>query len=394
MNQTLRDAFARELDQAGRFDVDVEALVERGETRLRHRRLGALMGCVAAVALVLAVVAGVTAGHSVDRGDGPVDLPPHPAPTRTSARQIVYSDVRFTSKGVIGDGVHYGNHLVNTGNPFVHLDVTDDGFLYTARNAAVWFSSGGTPVQVGAHLCAADSNGEFSNFDNRSVITSNSGSLAAWFDCAQPDRPVLVVFDTDLGREVFRDSLEVCRGACELVDLTDRDLYLDRAVFAAGYPRPEYRFDLSSHRVRPTTRQEYADDLADSPRGLVVGDTWKSGNPTNGFNGAGQYFAVSGSRLVPLETHGRMTKAFDTATRHALHLHLPAGYPRGVKGGPFNAFPAVAISEWLDDDTLVIAAHDLLTCRISTGRCVVAAPWPHPNHPEMHRLLPGKPLPG
>lgn len=38
MNQTLRDAFARQIHDAGRVDVDIEALIDRGETRLPRAR--------------------------------------------------------------------------------------------------------------------------------------------------------------------------------------------------------------------------------------------------------------------------------------------------------------------------------------------------------------------
>ena len=91
MNQTLHDAFAHGLDDAGRLDVDVEALVDRGETRLRHRRLSTLLGSIAAVILVAAAIAGVTAGHPEGRGGGPVNRPDNnPAPSST--RSLVSGD--------------------------------------------------------------------------------------------------------------------------------------------------------------------------------------------------------------------------------------------------------------------------------------------------------------
>jgi hypothetical protein len=185
MNQTLHDAFARQLDEAGRFDVDIQALVDRGETRLRRRRRTAVLGAAAAVVLLLAAIAGVTGSHLVGRGDGPVDHPPTPVPTPSSARQLVYSDVRFhPGRGpdsLSGDSIHVGGRVVDTGSGFIKMDVTDDGVVYTTggyfEDGRVWFTDGGTPVQIGWHACV-EAHGW-----PRTVVTGNSGSLAAWFDC-------------------------------------------------------------------------------------------------------------------------------------------------------------------------------------------------------------------
>jgi hypothetical protein len=98
--------------------------------------------------------------RSADQKPGPIDHPPtNPHQTQTTARPIVYSDHKI---GIPGDTVHFGDRVVETGNDEVHLDVTDDGFLYTDRGG-VWFSDGGTPEQVGSQLCAGLPTGELSN---------------------------------------------------------------------------------------------------------------------------------------------------------------------------------------------------------------------------------------
>lgn len=393
MSPTLRDAFSRGFEDAGRVDVDIAALVKRGETRLRRRRTAAVLGSMAVVVLVVAAVAGVTAGHRDGRGDGPV-RPPSPAPTPSSTRQIVYSDVQWTRHGVIGDVVHYGGRRVTlrgVATADTHLDVTDDGFLYTGNDASVWFSDGATPVEVGSHLCGADQHGEFSHFATGAVVTANSGPWAAWVDCTQPARPALVVFDTASGREAVRRAVDFCRNLCGPTALTERYVYLGRDPYTAGRGSG-YRLDLSSHRLQPWTGRMLIKDIAHSPRGLVIGDTWSSGTVTSG---ALQRFAVVGSRLVPLDARDRLTTAFDTATGRAVHLHLPAGYPRGTRTGSSGDFPSVLMFEWLDDDTVALSGQDILTCRLSTGDCVVAVPWPESRNPRTtHRILPAYPLPG
>lgn len=387
MNQTLRDAFARELDAAGRIDVDVAALVDRGETRLRHRRLVALAGGVAAV--IVAATVGVLVGQSANRGDGPVNHPPHPAPTR----KIVYAEHK---EGIVpGHTVHFGDRVVETGDNHLHLDVTDDGFLYTdhTRQGGVWFSDGDVPVRVDTHVCGASPNS--ANFLTGAVMTANSGSTAAWFDCTHPAHPTLVVFDTSslhvVARQPLPPWLPCARYACGLVDVTSDAVYLDWR----GGPGPDYRLDVRANRLRASTQQQYLEDLRNRPRGLVLGEDWQSGTPINrdGRLAAGDAaldFAAAGQRLVPVLSedtdHHHATSAFNTATQRVLHLRLPAGYHE--TNASFRLF------EWLDDDTVALiggGGADILTCQLSTGRCVLAVPGPPAG---TVRLVPTFPLPG
>ena len=393
---TLHDAFERHAREAGTPDLDIEKLVGLGEHRLRRRRLAAVLGAASTMAVVIALAIAASVSGPVKRGDGPVDRP------TTPVRRIVYSDLLRTDTrtGRTGGTVLLGNQVVDTGNGFVHLDVTDDGFLYTSRGG-VWFSDGGTPERVGSHLCSALPNGEFGHFAHRAVMAANSGSTAAWFDCTQPTRPTLVVFDTASRRGVARRPVAMSVESCELVDVTSERVYFDRGVYT-GYPRPEYRFDVSDNRLRASTEQEYAEDLRSHPRGLVLGDAWKTGTATTGVGqsgpgqglgqGLGQRFAVAGSRLVPVNDHDRVTSAFDTATRRAMRFRLPPGYH--VETSDF-----FHLFEWLDNDTVALvfsggwSAGDILRCQLSTGRCVVAVPAPEgPGHTV--RIVPNFPLPG
>jgi hypothetical protein len=71
---------------------------------------------------------------------------------------------------------------------------------------------------------------------------------------------------------------------------------------------------------------------------------------------------------------GRLTSAYDTATRQPVQFQLPPGYQPG-DGADYGLF------EWLDDDTVALEGdssgrhdQDILTCRLSTGRCELTVP--------------------
>jgi hypothetical protein len=391
----LRDALTQRINQVGPAHPDIEELVGLGEQRLRRRRLTAVAGAGAFVALAIALAIGGTAlNRSADQNPGPIHRPPtNPHQTQTTTptttRQIVYSDHKI---GTPGDTVHFGDRAVETGNDEVHLDVTDDGFLYTDRGG-VWFSDGGTPEQVGSHLCAGLQTGEFGHFANRAVMSANSGSTVAWFDCTHQARPTLVVFDTSSRQEVARRPVAFCKEFCELVDVTDESVYLNRGVYT-GAPLPEYRFDLRANRLRASTPQEYAEDLRSQPRGLILGDDWQIGTPITGVGRSPSEdgpmrFDATGSRLIPVVSvndRDQATSAFDTATRRVLRLRLPPGYHVGTTA-TFRLF------NWLDDDTIALVGGrgDILTCQLSTGRCVLAVPGPDA---DTWRIVPGFPLPG
>jgi hypothetical protein len=385
MNTTLRETLAQRASDAGPPNLNIEDLVGLGEARLRRRRLTAVLGSAAAV---IVLVLGTSLYGPVKHSQEPVNHP-RPSPTEQHGppiRKIVYSESQT---------VHFGDRLVEIGSGFVHMDVTDGGFIYTA-NGNAWFSDGGTPEQIGSHLCSATPNGEFVHYANRGVMSANTGSLAAWFECTRAAWATLVVYDTTSRRAVARQQLDVCGNgpsladSCELFGLTSGQVYFNAGIYA-GYPRPEYRFDVTTGHLSATTRKAYAADIRSHPRGLVFGDTWQTGTATDGI---GAFFRVVGSRLVPWwrlpNGEQVLTKAFDTATGQAVRLGLPAGYP-AHNGAGFSLF------EWLDADTVALSgagrghSADILTCHLSDGRCALAVKG-HQTH--QYRILPHLPLPG
>src|SRR6187200_2209152 len=96
MNTTLREALARRIDDASFPGLDVADLIGQGETRLRRRRLAAVLGSAAA-AVVIAFALAAALNGPVKRSDGPPVNHPSPSPTETHAppvRQLLHIDLR------------------------------------------------------------------------------------------------------------------------------------------------------------------------------------------------------------------------------------------------------------------------------------------------------------
>jgi hypothetical protein len=366
--------------------VDVDELVALGEQRLRRRRVTGAAAATAAVA-VLAVAGALANAHRVQTS-GPIDLPHHPrqterhVPTAPVRREIVYA-------GGLGDPtIHYGDRVLRVQTGYVHLDVTDAGFVYTTPGTlqegdrAVWFSDGTDPEQIGTH-CGLN----LPRTPN-DVVSGSSGSLVVWFDCTDPGKPTLVAHDTSTGRDLVDHPIALCAtrpSQCDIDAIIGEHVYLTRVWFRhgdGGLVRRGYVLDLGTGRLSAVTPRygsvgnnhlsdAYLAELRSSPRGLVVGDTWETGTITNGI---GQTFDVVGSRLVPkmnVQSEQFLAKAaFDTATGQALRLHVPEGYHRA---------DSFTLTQWLDDDTIALAvagqglySGDILACDLSDGGCTFA----------------------
>jgi hypothetical protein len=410
---TFQD-LARRADSLATPAIDVDALIARGEQRLRRRRVTAV--ATAAAVVVATIVGGVLVDRGARESNAPIHQPNRhdrsPAPTTPKVRPLVYAD------GLHGTSIHYGSKVVKTGIAFTHIDVTDDGFVYsTGRgplagyrgDGRLWFSDGGTPVQIGSHACEAAHG--FAN----TAVTANTGSRIAWLECTSDPLQSLVVFDTSSMKEVVRRPLPPCErnlgGECTLEALVGRHVYL-----ADGYTRrPDgplrtrglvLDLDTSSlTQVSPadqrdadaTDTQAYIVDAGSLTRGLLVGMTMRTARPTDGI---GLNFSVArGRRLVPQvwlpDAGATASEVWSIATGRTVHLRLPNGDDFPGRPDDYQLF------EWLDDDNVALIAGgggwatgrgqgDLLTCRLSDGHCVVSVHGPA----DAMRVVPHVNLPG
>ncbi|MFC4783908.1 hypothetical protein ACT8ZV_05505 [Nocardioides sp. MAHUQ-72] len=408
MTTTLREALARRIDEIGPAVLDVDALVGLGERRLRRRRITAVLAAGAAVVVAIALAVGLALTGPTTRDQGPVDRPApdtdhrrtdDPAPLG-QPREVVYRDV-----GRRSGTVHVGGHALETGRQFEHIDVTDDGLVYTTTDGRLWFSDGGPPVQVAAQLCGrswdVDPNSHYQGLAEEGMVMSgNTGSLVAWFECSPGAVGTLVGLDTDTGREVVRDQIPACavhrRPACSLTAVVGEHVYVTVAVERrpGRWHERLVVVDAASGRHDAATPAAYAADLRSQPRGLVVGGSWRTGTATDGI---GQQLGLVGRRLVPVTGEGGTpTRAFDTVTGRPVWFRLPAGYHPEPSdecrwGSCFTTF------EWLDDDAVALFGAssrpegDVLTCRLSDRSCRLAAQAPPA---ASWRSLPDLPLPG
>jgi hypothetical protein len=406
MNTTLRDALAEQIDGVGPADLDIDTLVGLGERRLHRRRLTAALGGAAAVLLVIALaVGGPMLNGSTDHGQGPTDshtTDGDEQPNKAQARHILYSEThRLKAPPYFADDAfRFGGHVIETDSFNVHMDVTDDGFVYTTDDARLYFTDGATLEQIGSNVCGRNWSSDpmwIGAYEQDSVMTGNAGSLVAWFDCTKPTRGTLVVVDTSTGREVVRQPMSACvrkdlirkgLGApCGLTAVVGDHVYVTKTQYSrAGVGL--VMFDVTNRHESPVTEQAYTDDITSQPRQLVVGDSPQTGSLTDGI---GQIFNVTGARLVPVRNDADpsdpanpelvTTSAFETDSDQALALRLPTGYQ---SDGQFTLF------EWLDDDTVALSGGnqssegDILTCRLSGGRCDIAIK----GKPGWERLLP------
>jgi hypothetical protein len=378
--------------------VSVDALVARGERSLRRRRIAAI--AAAACVVMVVVIGGLLVNNGARQANAPIDQPNRhettPAPTTPSARKIVYAD------SLPGRVMHFGDRIVATGVAFAHIDMTDDGFVYTTGGylggRRLWFSDGGAPEQIAVRVCR-DGHGF-----GEAVRTANAGSLVAWFECARSTAQTLVVFDTGTGREVVRQQLTECPwtgfAPCTLDHVIGGHLYFTDTYYRhGGTGRVAFRnwvFDLSTGATSAPAPESYSEDVSSHSRGLVVGDSWPAGAATDGI---GQDFAVAEAKLVAQvrRSDGEVapTAVFEAATRREVRFDLPQGY-HGASG--FTLF------EWLDDDTVALVAGggwpegrgygDILTCRLSTGHCDLTVRGREAGEDKQARVVPHLGLPG
>ena len=397
MNSSLRDLGQRAAAVPAP-QLDVAALVAAGETRIRRRRLVAVAGVTAAV---VAVVGGTLLASPGSRETAP----PPAGPDRTQAPDD--SDMVTTGPQhrlltfAVGTTIHWGDRTIDVSRQargrnvrrlsIDYLDATDDGVVFitgprahrypdgeigiAVGDSTVWFTDGSTPVRIGSTVGNA--------VRGFPIASSVAGSILAWSEGGDNTAGQVVVYDTAERAVIGRFG----EHAVPLAVYDDVVYWSPRRspCLPAGWGRsPEctrdaavMRFDVASGLQSRVPAPDYLADRRARP-GLFL-DGWPAGRS----RGSGVMFVGlvrRGDRLVvPGSEPGVDDKVTVAGTGRPLRLRLPAR-----DRNPDD----LAITQWLDADRVVLVdtdsadGTDFLVCRLSTGRCRLAARLPDANYTE------------
>ena len=378
MTDTLRDLLSQD---AGRVEIptlDAGDVIAQGEQRLHRRRITAVLVSVAAVAVI--AVGGIVAGSVQQRSEGPVDKPHEKQTNQTDevqTRRLTYA---------VGSVIHWGdtaidvapqaNRWPDTGKLVDWVDATADGAVFVIGGppsgqvipvgpAGVWFTDGSAPVRIGT------TSGDLPR--GFAVAPTAEGSIMAWTDPGSRTRSAqIVVYDTSRMSEVarFGDA-----GAEPLAVYPDVVYWSPTGTGCSVYPGggwgkarcqgtgPVMRYDTASGQQSRVSRADYLVDRRSRP-GLLTESS------SDGVGSLFLPFIRRGDRLV--SDHGELPTVAQSGL--PLRLRLPADErtPQGLM-----------LTQWLDPDRVVLVGtnshdgHDLVVCRLSTGRCQVAVHIPN-----------------
>jgi hypothetical protein len=361
MTGLLRDTMNERADAARYPQLDLDAIIEAGDRRVRRRRVAVTGGAAVVAAAVIAAVALGPSALDLDSGGTPaVGQPPGP-----------FAQDRPTY--AVGSTIHYGGDTLRLGYPVRSLAQTDDGFVYTAPEGQVMFTDGDTEQQIGV----TDS--------SRSQLASDdSGPYVGWTDSSGRGAPEFVVYDTAKGEEVVRTAEGSLPGAAQNdINTMSAMIAIDGGVAYWHDGTGVQAYDIASGTLSTVKDGAGANWLDDVENGVLArqldlhyrGDAGAQTIVVNsdpdatrpGFN------PWSHGYLPPDAAHvavfgGDQTRILDVATGDDV---TPA----------YTGYDQVAFGAWLDDDHFTFIGYagiqqtrdDLLECSIADATCTVAA---------------------
>jgi len=349
MTDTLTDLLHDQADQVDFAAPDLAGITRTGERRLRRRRTGALVGGLAALALVGSGVYTVT-------GPGDTDTAVDAADAGGATRPVAYA---------LGSTIHLGDDSVDAGHQVRGLVRTTAGVVFFDEHGTVFQLDGGEARPLGhtsPDLTAAR------------LVSDDDGPLVGWVD-PTGDRPRFVVHDLDTGEGVTLPARTV-PGMSLLDDTADAALFYaldDRTAYlrdATGVVTVDVdtgrvsRVDAPGRQVSVSDAEDGVMVLHDN-RGAKVGATWQDATRITGSFADLGYLSPD-ARWVTFDADQPDVR--DTRTGEAVTLDIDGRvFATGY--------------EWLDDDTLAVLASrtekgpiEILRCEVPSGACEVAVP--------------------
>lgn len=358
MTGLLKSVLQERAERTSPVQADLDAIISRGDRRVRRTRVTGAMAGIAGVALIATVVPFAT-GQWLDADSPVAPAPAGPAPF--ADRQVSYA---------VGPTIHHGDQRIDVGRDVRSYVQTDDGFVFATKSGEVFFNDGEQTSAVGR----TSPGGLYLKADD-------SGSYVAWVEFPTEGAPRFVVYDTAL-RERVVETAEGNRPGMDSFRDTDAAYVFgvdgDFAYWRSGDGLVKH--DITTGQSEILARDVSPFDVADIANGKIAHLTRRGGdeastlrvstdleNPAeplpSGWNG---YLSPSGDHIV-VEDADEMA-VYDTATR--------ADVTPDTKGYAF-----VAGYDWLDDDTVLMLGLespdesepiDILRCDVPSGGCTVA----------------------
>lgn len=364
MTGTLKDLMTRRADEASPPHVDLDAIIRAGESRVRRRWVAVGAGTAAVVASVALVVPAVVNPSAPDFSAQDPSAPNQSRSVQPAAAGFVEREVTYA----VGSTINYGDRSIDVSPQKVETFVqTDDGFVFSDANGAIFFTSGAGTEKIGFSGLAY----------GRQLVADDSGSYVAWVDTSARPASEFVVYDTASQSEVVRTS----EGNTPTSEQTGEfELPMMRAVdgdhaywhSSAGITA----WDLSGGTGQLLAPDANYQGLQDVAAGQVARMTPNTQGTVVAADSAanGQVFDGTFANLSPSATYvytdvNDELRVFDVQT--------------GQQRTPAHpGYPFVGLTEWLDDDIFVVVGIragntesdplDLLTCSVSSQECTLA----------------------
>lgn len=365
MTKILQDLLHDRAASAPGPQLDVEAIIGSGESRVRRGRL--------TTGLAAAAVAAVVAGSSFVL---PGLLRHDQEPPATSGTHSPFAERRtgYAMHGVI----HWGDRTFTVGTDVDSYVQTDDGFVVANKRGDVFLFDGTDAQRIG-------------HTTNRTLRADDSGSLVAWVDRNEDGQPQYVVFDTHAMKEIARVDDEVAgsarpghenEGGALVYAVDDGSVYWRAGDVIVRYVVATGDTHVVTHWVEgtdPTAGPQVVDvvdvaaghlayrvDHRDGQGGFYVGD--EVGEQATGLaSGRNGYLSPDG-RYVGVEDDDVMA-VYDTDTGAPVTLAGLDSYPFKVVSGWVDAGTAMVFAiKDLDADPYVF---DMLECDVPSGACGV-----------------------
>ncbi len=364
--RTTLNARAHDLEA---WEADLDAIVRDGARRVRRRRVAIAGGLAGVLAVVGGTAALATRGHTT-----------RPQPAGQDVRPLSYA---------VGSVIHTGSGTIDVGKKVVSYVPTHWGFVFSTPDRDLYLERDGEVRPI----TTFDGTPSHLATDTSAIVVGDDGMLTAWFDGSRiqtwpgyrtsdsdevdaldktnsfnaadswpADQPPRIEAVSD-GHMWFWDGRETWVAAVRPSSST-------AGWPDSGFPTPDTVQDAAGDKILVRV----GDGLAVTEADLAPqSPTWDGGTDLSGVEP--QVPGLSTGDLAPDGEHwfshdNDEFAVFDSAT--------------GQRQEPAHpAFAFAAPYQWLGDGTMAVLATKgtsddpqiwLLTCRVSTNDCEVAAP--------------------